>query len=500
MSLNSGETSAKRGAAWWEDARARLAAVDRSLAPLLMLEYVAASLAAGLSGADALLEVAAAGALVTLPPLALSWRTPGAAATRWAIALGQLAWCALLIALWGWRPGALAAICGALAVAALYRDLRLLAASTTLAVAGPALLSLTGAAAIPLAEALEGGAWIAACATALAISARNSARDQLLLDRHRVDVQGFERALGELTVSMEERVAVRTRALKQARDRSNQMLAELERTQEEKLALSRAAGMAEVATGVLHNVGNALNSIRVSSEQISEQIARMRIDGLSRVVGLLEQQGALTDPRIKLLLGKLCESLAGDRDRVVEELKRLREGLDHTATLVSRQQSNARKVTIAEERSLRQVLEEALTLSALRGGVEVQLQVADDGPVALDRHRVVEILVNLIRNAAQATARAEHPGRLVLGARREASGMLAFSVQDNGVGLSEADQAKLFQLGFTTKADGHGFGLHACANLAGEIGGRITCSSAGPGLGACFTLKIPAARADRRVA
>jgi signal transduction histidine kinase len=75
---------------------------------------------------------------------------------------------------------------------------------------------------------------------------------------------------------------------------------------------------------------------------------------------------------------------------------------------------------------------------------------------------------------------------------------LTLCVEDNGVGIAKDNLRRIFTHGFTTRRDGHGFGLHSCANAAAEMGGRLSAESAGLGEGARFVLEIPVLRSAPR--
>ena len=112
--------------------------------------------------------------------------------------------------------------------------------------------------------------------------------------------------------------------------------------------------------------------------------------------------------------------------------------------------------------------------------------------LSVERHKVVQMLVNLISNAASAIERSGRPqGTLTLRIRAEGSKAVTFEVGDNGIGIPAENMARLFQYGFTTREGGHGFGLHSCAITALELGGEIKAASEGAGKGACFMLTLP---------
>ena len=113
----------------------------------------------------------------------------------------------------------------------------------------------------------------------------------------------------------------------------------------------------------------------------------------------------------------------------------------------------------------------------------------------IDRHKVLTILVNLLCNAKQALLAHERTDkRLILRAASEGADFVRINIEDNGIGIAPEYLPDIFRLGFTTKKDGHGFGLHSCAVTAQELGGALTVQSPGIGKGATFTLCLPLAR------
>jgi C4-dicarboxylate-specific signal transduction histidine kinase len=130
-----------------------------------------------------------------------------------------------------------------------------------------------------------------------------------------------------------------------------------------------------------------------------------------------------------------------------------------------------------------------------RHGVEVVREFAPDLPVVrLDRHKALQILINLLRNAKYAMDAGDPPHkRLVVRIARPSSDRARITIVDNGVGIAPEHLTRIFNHGFTTKTDGHGFGLHSGANAAREMGGSLTVQSEGPGKGAEFSLDLPAA-------
>jgi PAS domain S-box-containing protein len=267
---------------------------------------------------------------------------------------------------------------------------------------------------------------------------------------------------------------------------------------------SRRAGMAQVATGVLHNVGNVLNSVNVSATCAADRVRTMRVDGLAKSAGLLRSQpGEVpTEGTLADYLERLAESLVEDRRTILEEMAALAKNIDHIKVIIARQQTFARSPGgIVEAVSPVELIEDAIGIHAgsfEKHGIEVVRRFESLSPVRLQRHGIVEILVNLLSNARHALldGPATEPKRLVVSVSRRGE-IIRFEVTDNGIGIPQENLTRIFAHGFSTKKDGHGFGLHTCAIGAKEMGGTLAAGSQGPGTGATFHLDVPVRAAGR---
>jgi signal transduction histidine kinase len=300
-------------------------------------------------------------------------------------------------------------------------------------------------------------------------------------------------ANAQLYESLEQRVQARTR--------------ELQDTQAQLVAAARRAGKAEIANNVLHNVGNVLNSINVSASVVRRTIGNSRMEGLTRAVGLMNEhahglgQFIETDPRGKALLpylNQLVEAMASERRDALNDLDRLSLSVDHITYVVATQQAHSGPSSVQELAQPHELIEEALHLAAEtvgRHGVVVVRRDEDMPALTLDKQRLVQILVNLISNAAQALESVPAGKRVLTLATRladvEGGRRLHILVQDNGEGVLPQNLERIFAHGFTTRKDGHGFGLHSSALAASEMGGKLSVQSDGPGRGATFTVDIP---------
>ncbi|MGC1387589.1 MAG: PAS domain S-box protein [Steroidobacteraceae bacterium] len=280
---------------------------------------------------------------------------------------------------------------------------------------------------------------------------------------------------------------------------------ELERAHKELMTASRQAGMAEVATNVLHNVGNILNSVNISASLVAERLRQSKAAGVSRLAALLLEQGAqvgqfmTSDDRGKRIpeyLAALGEQLLADQHKALEELAALRDHLEHIKDTVAMQQSYAKLCGVTEVVEVSDLVEDSLRLNAgalARHGVTLQREFGAVAPITVDKHKVLQILVNLMRNAKYACDESGRADKLITLRIESISDGVRISVIDNGVGIPPENMGRLFVHGFTTRISGHGFGLHSGALAAQELGGSLRAESGGAGLGASFILDLPLA-------
>jgi signal transduction histidine kinase len=266
---------------------------------------------------------------------------------------------------------------------------------------------------------------------------------------------------------------------------------------------SRQAGMAEIATNVLHNVGNVLNSVNISATLLTDKIKGQKSAGLGKVAALLQQHAAdlgafiAADERGKHLavyLTELSEHLALDQHMALRELESLRKNIDHIKEIVSMQQSYSKLVGVPERLAVANLADDALRMNAgafTRHGVNLTCEFDEVPEIVVEKHKVLQILVNLLRNAKYACEASGRVDKKVVMRIANHEQGVRIAVTDNGVGILPEHMPRIFTHGFTTKKDGHGFGLHSGALAAKELGGTLHVASAGPGHGATFTLDLP---------
>jgi PAS domain S-box-containing protein len=279
---------------------------------------------------------------------------------------------------------------------------------------------------------------------------------------------------------------------------------ELERTHKQLLDASRFAGMAEVAANVLHNVGNVLTSVNVSANLVSECVRDAKVAGLGRAAAMLKEREKdlaaflTTDERGRKLpayLTQLAEHLQGNQKLALKELAALRDNIEHIKETVAMQQSYAKLCGVSEIVAVNSLIEDSLRMNAAalaRHGVSVNRETdAGVSSISVDKHKVLQILVNLIRNAKYACDDTERQDKQITIRVNALGQRVRIAVIDNGVGISPDNMSRLFRHGFTTRKTGHGFGLHSGALAAKELGGSLTAHSDGLGCGASFTLELP---------
>jgi PAS domain S-box-containing protein len=283
---------------------------------------------------------------------------------------------------------------------------------------------------------------------------------------------------------------------------------ELERVHKQLMIASRQAGMAEVATNVLHNVGNILNSVNISASLVTERVKQSKAAGVSRLAALLQEKGSAVGDflandergrRIPDYLTSLGEQLTSDQKMALEELASLRDNLEHIKDTVAMQQSYAKLCGVTETVAVADLVEDSLRLNAgafVRHGVSLRREFNEVPPITVDKHKVLQILVNLVRNAKYACDESGRSDKLLTLRIEKAPAGVRICVIDNGVGIPAENMSRLFTHGFTTRVDGHGFGLHSGALAAQELGGSLRVLSDGPGLGATFILELPCGSAE----
>ena len=348
---------------------------------------------------------------------------------------------------------------------------------------------------------------ITASVSKLAEAARNVKQGNF---DYRINVKTKDE-LGQLAVAFNQMAEQRKQAneaLQKAHDeleeRVRQRTAELQETHDKFIEIARKTGMAEVATGVLHNVGNVLTSVSITTESIQKSVQDSKVSYLTDVVNLLEEHTDnlgefMTNEergrKLPAFLANLSNELIAEQERSLEALQTLTKHVEHIAEIIHLQQSYSKMTSTVDSVSAAEVIEDAIRINAEalnRHDVEIKREFADLPLVLLDCHKVLQILTNLIRNAKYALSDSGRDDKiLTIRITEPQDGHFRIEVHDNGTGITKENLSHIFEHGFTTKKRGYGFGLHSGALAAKEINGSLTGHSDGPGNGAVFTLELP---------
>ncbi len=280
----------------------------------------------------------------------------------------------------------------------------------------------------------------------------------------------------------------------------------MQKEYQKKLALSeRQAGMADLATDIVHNIGNVLNSVNVSAALLKQKAQQSEVLKFYQNINRLlhEHENDLgefisNDSRGKLFpqyLKVLAESLNAENTVLLEEICRLDKNVAHIIGIVSTQQSLTSSNGVSQSTDIAELIEDSLKIfiqTKRCSNVEIIRQFNTIKPVVIDRIKLLQIITNLIKNALDALTMSDREKKqLTLSIKEKDDHHFTIRIMDNGVGIPSENITKIFTHGFTTKKNGHGFGLHTSANYASEMGGSLKAESDGDGKGSLFTLVLP---------
>jgi signal transduction histidine kinase len=449
------------------------------------------------------------GGLLALIPYLMTRLFPAAPATRHLIAASQMGWSLLFIHLSGGRLETHFHIFGSLALLSFYRDWKLLLTATLVVAIDHGLrgawwpMSVFGIESASPFRWIEHTAWILCADLFLALAcARGNRLDDQLCRR--------QAELEQINKNVEQIVWSRTKDLKEANRKlkgevKTRVKAETEREKlTRKLILaSRQAGMSEVATGVLHSVGNVINSINVSTDTILDQLDDCRIDRLKEAVDLIPQDAdqlarfladSMKGQRVVDYLAQVTDKLRQQLRDIHKEVVSMRSNVAHVVEIVAMQQTYASVGGVSEEFAIHDVCEDAIHINLAddpAAGISVVRDYGDLPLICTERHKVLQILVNLINNSKYAVTQTGCLERRIEIATSIQGNVICVRVKDSGVGIPEVNLAQIFQHGFTTRKDGHGFGLHSSVLTAHELNGNLECACGGEGQGAEFVLTLP---------
>lgn len=269
------------------------------------------------------------------------------------------------------------------------------------------------------------------------------------------------------------------------------------------ISAARRAGMTEVAVSVLHNIGNVLNSVNVSSGLILDKVETLKINHMEKAVNMINDNREnlsnylTSDQKGKLIPKFLCEvikDLKADIGLITVEIDNIRKYSSHMREIINKQQQITSTEAVKEEFTVDEIITDAIQIS-IGAAQMVPVKVINDSDKNIrfvaDKHNILQVLINLIKNAVESHILAANTKDRIQITVEYNKADVAFIIRDYGVGISPESLKNLFTFGFTTKKEGHGYGLHNCSLIVKELGGTLTVESKGVDQGAEFRLHIP---------
>jgi signal transduction histidine kinase len=286
--------------------------------------------------------------------------------------------------------------------------------------------------------------------------------------------------------------------------RERVLLIELKKSQQLAVTSAHEAGMSEIATGILHNVGNVLNSTNVSVETIIKKLDHSVVDGLYKANNLLEQNiNSLSDfltinPKGKKLMNYYLElgvAVKGESDLLKKEASDLMKRLNLIKDIINTQQTYAKgSAEYKEQVSLIDIAENAImaqSTSLIRHEIKLLRKFSEVPLVFAQKTKLVHVILNLVKNAKEAMSTVQDREKIItIEIGRNNLNKIFLSVTDTGQGVERENLTKIFSHGFTTKQNGHGFGLHFCANATDEMDAKISAASDGLEKGTSFIIEF----------
>ncbi|MGD9365319.1 MAG: ATP-binding protein [Desulfobacteraceae bacterium] len=304
------------------------------------------------------------------------------------------------------------------------------------------------------------------------------------------ELKRSRRKLDEYSKSLEHKVAARTQELKDAQDNL--------------LRQAHEAGMAEMAVGILHNIGNAITPAKVGLYRLFNRTDKKpllnnlpaALDEIGEMVptlpSLTHQQKSRLQSMIKLVPAAIAEEYA----LYADELEQIRQKCSHIEGIISLQMRYAHLFDDFESVDVPQVVEDALTLlddALKKRAIRIVKKFDRVPPARMEKTKLIQIIVNLIKNGYEAMDQVADRERVIVLTISRDKGPpdnLVLAVKDNGIGFSPEEEQDLFKFGYSTKSKGTGFGLHSCANYLIAHNGSISAHSAGRDKGAEFVVRL----------
>lgn len=323
-------------------------------------------------------------------------------------------------------------------------------------------------------------------------------------------IKRMEAELKDYAENLERMVEEKTGELLRANEELSAAIKSLNETREQLALSAHRAGMAEIAASVLHNIGNAINSINVRTYNLAERMLTREIQSLERIYDLLRSGKMLQTTeadkgdRESLLafLSTIIEIIKKKNEDFRTDMEFLRKGLDHVMEIIALQQRYAGLRGLETRVDFNELIRDAAEMlqdSITQRQIRMEFQLNDLPLLLLDKNKLIQILINIFKNAYESIDMAppENEKKILVSTSlvKEATDEFAEAViADTGVGISPEEKDKVFQFSYSTKKRKTGFGLHDAANYITAQGGSVRLLSEGRNRGAHVVIRLPVRR------
>jgi signal transduction histidine kinase len=330
---------------------------------------------------------------------------------------------------------------------------------------------------------------------------RSGLSEEDILEDKREHWRNFLSRINDCLENFEQERYLTERSMEISSREMREIEAQTQKFQQQLLAVSHQAGMAEIATSILHNIGNILNSASVSISIILDILRATNVQKLQKVSGIIQEHTTddylIKDPKGKQIptyLLAIAKAITEEQEEMNKEVHNVELHLRHIKEIVVLQNKFSGISTIREKISIPEVIDLSLQLSTPNNAkVKIIKDYQFKGMLYSDKTKLLQILVNLVKNAKDAVMSMPDENKTVTISTRliENEKKVEIKIQDNGNGIPQENLTRIFAFGYTTKIDGHGFGLHGSAIASKDLHGSLIAKSEGINKGAAFILELP---------
>jgi PAS domain S-box-containing protein len=279
---------------------------------------------------------------------------------------------------------------------------------------------------------------------------------------------------------------------------------------EEELAQAYTRGRLEIVDTLLHNIGNAINSVTIGVGTIYENVVDNRLThrliALAKAIKMHQDdfadyvQNHPQGQQVGPFITALAEDFMKQDEKLAKTVSRVRDRAEHIADIVRMQKSLGRNSVYRKDINLRKAIgaiSKVLDDSISKRNIDIRID-CDNAPeeIRTQESQFHQMLINLVKNSVEAIDELAVSGGLNETPFIEVrcyveSDLFVLEVTDNGIGIEKDDFESILEAGYTTRELGSGLGLHSIANFASQCGGEVYPLSEGIGKGATIRVMLP---------